>query len=195
MKNYEAYCLDTETTSLNDPSNVIELSIISMRTDEQKTWFIAPINTNNIELGALKVNGHKLEDLKLETKYGKDTYKDPQKVIIEVENWLAEDNMPTANRIIIAQNAQFDFNKLKLMWQYLGASDSFPFGRRILDTMQNAFMMDLIEDKESEGYSLSNLIKKYGIKNDKAHSAAADARATKLLFESQIADMKKRLIK
>lgn len=41
-------------------------------------------------------------------------------------------------------------------------------------------------NKMSEGYSLANLVKKYGVKNDKAHTAEADVKATKEVFEKQV---------
>ena len=44
-----------------------------------------------------------------------------------------------------------------------------------------------------EGYSLNNLIKKYGVKNDKAHTAAADVKATKEVLMKQIEAFKKAL--
>jgi len=194
MSKYELYAIDVETTNL-DPNigDIIELSIIRMSTDEQRTYFIRPLNIAGIDVGALKVNGHKMEDLKMETKFGRETYQEPSKVIIEVENWLSEDDKPASGRICVGQNVQFDHSFMKSMWKKLNASDSFPFGRRLLDTMQNAFILDLIEGKEEESYSLGNLIKKYGIKNIKAHSASADTRATKQLFEAQIKDLKNRM--
>ena len=59
MKNYEVYCLDTESTGLDSIKNVvIELSIYKLSNDEQKTWFIKPINSNNIDIAALRINKH-----------------------------------------------------------------------------------------------------------------------------------------
>ena len=46
---------------------------------------------------------------------------------------------------------------------------------------------------EISGYSLKALCKKYGVHNDKAHSAAADTKATKEVFDKQMAFLKEKL--
>ena len=192
---YVIYLTDTETTGLSPLYNdIIELSFYRLTDDVQKTWFIKPINMSTIDNGALRVNGHKLEDLKLETKYGRETYKDPAKTIIEIENWIAEDGVPTENRIICGHNVHFDKNMLEQLWIKCDSGDSYPLSkRRTLDTMQIEFFLDLCKGSMAEGYSLANLTKKYGVKNEKAHSAAADTKATKEVFEKQISFFKKAL--
>jgi len=187
-------CLDCECTGLNFVDNdVIEVSMIRLSDDCQKTWCIAPINKENIHPDALRINGHKLEDLLHQTKYGADTYKDPKKVIVEIENWLMEDNMSAETRWIVGQNVQFDKNMLEQLWIKCGAQDSFPFGRRMIDTMQFEVFMDLAAGSTRDSYSLNSIIKKYGIKNEKAHSAASDTKATKEVFCKQLDVMKKLL--
>ena|ERR1035437_2671697 len=190
---YSLIVVDTETSGLLDIHDIIELSLIRLSDGEQKTWFVKPINLENIDPGALRVNKHKLEDLLGQTKYGRDTYQDPNKVIIEVENFLSDDGVPTSNRVMVAQNVSFDMGMMQRLWEKCNSKDSFPFGRRVLDTMQIAFMMDYVEGNLSDSYSLSNLIKKYGIKNNKAHSAESDTLATKELFIEQVKDLKKKM--
>jgi len=75
---------------------------------------------------------------------------------------------------------------MQKMWKKCGAEDSFPFGRRMLDTMQFEVFLDLAQETRRDSYSLGSIIKKYGIKNDRAHSAAADTKATKELFIKQL---------
>lgn len=188
---YVVYVADVETTGLDSRLNdVIEMSLYRMSDGQQKTWCLKPINTNNIDAAALRINGHKLEDLLHQTKYGRETYREPTSVIIEVENWMAEDGMPTENRVLVGQNINFDKDMFEQLWIKCNSKDSLPFGRRIMDTMQLAFAMDYARGAFSEGYSLSNLIKKYGIKNDKAHTAEADVKATKELFLAQMNELK-----
>jgi DNA polymerase III alpha subunit (gram-positive type) len=195
MKSYVLYVCDTETTGLDSVKNdVIELSLCRLSDNVQKTWHIKPTNFNNIEADALRINGHKKEDITHQTKYGRETYKDASNVIIEIENWLFEDNMPVSNRIIVGQNAAFDKEMLIQLWTKCNSKDTFPFGRRILDTMQIEFFLDWCKDSLAEGYSLNNLVKKYGIKNEKAHTAAADVKATKEVFEKQVEYFKKVLM-
>ena len=184
---YVFYFVDTETTGLDSRINdVIELSALRMTDGVQKTWTMKPTNLETIDIGALRVNGHKMEDLRGETKYGRDTYPDPSKIIIDVENWIMEDGVPTEQRVLIGQNVSFDREFLTQLWTKCNSKDSFPFGRRYLDTMIIEMFLNLCQGKMAEGYSLSNLVKKYGLKNEKAHSAAADTKVTKEVFEKQI---------
>lgn len=190
---YVIYMSDTETTGLDSRKNdIIELSFYRLNDNVQKTWFIKPLNMETIDLGALRVNGHKLEDLRLETKYGRDTYSDPSKTIIEIENWIAEDGVPTENRILCGHNVHFDKTMLEQLWIKCESEDSYPLSkRRTLDTMQIEFFLDWCQGSMAMGYSLANLTKKYGVKNEKAHSAAADTKATKEVFEKQVEFFKK----
>lgn len=191
---YVIYVADTETTGL-DPflNDVIEFSMYRLSDNVQKTWHLKPVNTGNIDAGALRINGHKLEDLLWQTKYGKDTYKEPTSTIIEIENWIMEDGVPAENRILCGQNIAFDYFMLKQLWKKCSSEDTFPFGRRTIDTMSLEFFMDLCSEKMAEGYSLRNLTKKYGITNSKAHTAEADTLATKEVLEKQIDFFRKAL--
>lgn len=185
--NYEIYICDTETTGLNVVDHSpIEISIIRLSTNEQKTWNLKAINYDKIDLGALKINGHKLEDITHKTEFGIKTYLQPEKTIIEIENWLAEDNLTSGERVLCGQNIAFDKYMLEFLWRKLNSYDSFPFGRRTLDTFQIEFLYDYVNNSFSENYSLAALTKKYGLKNAKAHSAEADTKVTKELFEHQI---------
>ena len=105
---YTLYVCDTETTGLSNLNDIIELSLIRLGDDIQKTWKIKPINPEYIDHGALKINGHKFEDITHQTKFGKDTYLDASKVIIEIENWLMEDDNTIDSKILIAHNLYFD---------------------------------------------------------------------------------------
>jgi|SRR5271166_5994962 len=190
---YELYVLDCETTGLNSIKNdPIEISIYRLSNDEQRTWCLKPINFEHISEDALRVNKHKLEDLKGITKFGAEKYKDPKKVIVEIENWLMEDMLSSAERLMVGQNVGFDKGMLKELWNKCGSPDTFPFNEKYtMDTMQIAYFNDYCKDEFSEGYSLFALTKKHGIKNEAAHTAAADVRATVALFRKQVAETKK----
>jgi DNA polymerase III alpha subunit (gram-positive type) len=189
--NFEIYVTDVETTGLDSRNHdVIELSILRLSTGEQKTWTIKPTNLDTIDPGALRINGHKMEDLRWETKFGRDTYREAGQALVEVENWLGEDGLPSEKRVLCGQNVSFDRDFLQQLWIKANSKDSFPFGRRYVDTMQIEFVMDWIQGTMAEGYSLSNLVKKYGVKNERAHSAAADVKATTEVFQRQVADLR-----
>jgi DNA polymerase III epsilon subunit-like protein len=191
---YVIYVVDVETTGLDDRKNdIIELSLYRLTDDIQKTWCIKPINPEAIDPDSLRINGHKLEDLLHQTKEGRERYLDPSKVMIEIENWVMEDEVPNTQRVLAGQNVGFDRGFLEQHWIKLQAKDSFPFGRRFIDTMQIQFFMDLCSGQMMEGYSLNNLVKKYGLKNEKAHTAAADTKVTKEVLMKQVEFFKSKL--
>lgn len=188
---YVIYVADTETTGLDSRLyDVIELSLYRLNDGVQKTWCIKPTNPANFEPAALRINGHKIEDLRHETKVGRDRYLDPTQVIIDIENWINEDGVPTENRIMSGQNVAFDHERLLQLWIKCQSGDSFPFGRRTMDTMGIELFLDYCKGTMAEGYSLANLVKKYGVTNTKAHTAEADTKATKEVFEKQVAFFK-----
>src|SRR5579864_7333521 len=128
---YEVYVTDVETTGLDSRTNdVIELSILRLSTGEQRTWLIKPTNIETIDPAALRVNGHKIDDLRWETKLGRETYRDANQVLVEAENWLADDGLPSENRVLCGQNIAFDRDMLQQLWIKCNSKDSFPFGRR-----------------------------------------------------------------
>lgn len=186
---FELYFADTETTGLDPIKNdIVELSIYRLSDDTQRTWCMKPKNYESISLDALRVNNHKLEDLKHTTKFGQETYMEPCKVIPLIENWLLEDGVSSEDRILVGQNPIFDLNFMQKLWENEGSKETFPFGSRpfVIDTRQVALFLDLVEGTRHDYYNLGSLIKKYGIKNTKAHTAAADTLATKELFMSQL---------
>jgi len=192
MNNYVIYVADTETTGLDDRVyDIIELSLYRLSDETQKTWFLKPTNVDHIDDGALRINGHKKEDLLHQTKYGRDTYLDSSKVIVDIENWMMEDGVPHTNRILVGHNVSFDRSFMEQLWIKCQSKDSFPFGRRFLDTMTVELFLDFCKGEMAEGYSLNNLTKKYGVKNEKAHSAAADTKATRETFGKQVDYFKK----
>lgn len=188
--NYSFYVADIETTGLDSHAHdVIELSLYRLGAtgeEAQKTWCFKPLTPDTIDLEALRINGHKLDDLLHKTREGRERYLDPSSSIVDVENWLADDGFPAEKRFLIGQNVGFDKDRLEQLWIKCNAKGSFPFGRRIMDTMQIELFFDFCKGQFAEGYSLKNLGKKYGVKNEKAHSAAADTKATKEVFEKQV---------
>lgn len=184
---YVIYVADCETTGLDSRlHDIIELSLLRLNDGEQKTWCIKPSSPENIDLGALRVNGHKLEELRHENKIGRDKYPPADQVLVEIENWIATDGLPAEQRILVGQNISFDRERFEQLWTKNNARDTFPFGRKLMDTMQIEIFLDWCIGMMAEGYSLSNLVKKYGVKNEKAHTAEADVKATKEVFEKQV---------
>lgn len=194
---FELYLVDTETTGLDYMKNEpVEISIYKLSDDTQKTWCLKPINMDSIHPDALRVNGLKLEDLKGMTQEGRDKYKPAAKILVEIENWLMEDCVTSDDRLLVGQNIGFDKEMLLRLWEKCDTLGTFPFNKKYeFDTMQIELFLDFCKGEPPMGYSLNKLVKKYGIKNEKAHSAAEDVKATVAVFRKQIENFKKIIAK
>jgi DNA polymerase III epsilon subunit-like protein len=197
--NFSFYVVDIETTGLDSHKHdVIEVSIHRLGAEDevaQRTWCLKPLTPDTIDPVSLRINGHKAEDMTHRTKEGRERYLEPSQVIIDIENWLAEDGLPAEKRFLIGQNVAFDRERLEQLWIKLNSKDSFPFGRRYMDTMVVELFLDYCKGEFADFYNLGTLIKKYGVTNTKAHTAAADTLATKQVFEKQVEFFKKILSK
>jgi len=188
MKKFELYICDVESTGLLKDNDIIELSLYRLSNDEQKTWCIKPIKTDNIQPDALRVNKHILDDLLHKTKIGKEKYIEANLVIVEIENWLAEDFQASEDRILVGHNVLgFDKDMLIELWKKCNSIETFPFNKRYaIDTMQTQIFLEAIGKSEgSEYYNLMGLVEKYAIKKERAHAADSDVRMTKDLFLRQ----------
>lgn len=203
-ENYIIYVSDTETTGLDkDLNEIIELSMIRLYLDgkkeqEQKTWLMKALKPETIQEEALKINGHKREDILGLTAYGKENYIHPVELLPQIENWIAEDDVTSADRVLGGQNIGFDFDIMESTWKRHNAFDTFPFlaghKRQTVDTKQLALFIDIIAGKRRKFYNLGSLVKAYGVKKEKAHRAAADTRMTAELLLKQIDPFKKIVI-
>lgn len=187
------YVLDTETTGLALHNSVVEISIIRYADKSQKTWFIrADEDPSTIQEEALRVNGHKYEDILWKTAYGKEAYIEPKQAIVEIENWLMEDGIPSDKRIITGQNVSgFDKDRILNMWKKYDQEETFPFNKRLtMDTLQIELFLSFCFEDYNEKYSLSNLVEKYKVKKLKAHRAADDSIMTLNVFDKQVERLK-----
>lgn len=193
---FQVYICDTETTGLDYLQHeIIELSMLHLNSDRQKTWCLRAEKPEVAEPDALRINGHRIDDISHKTADGRARYKAASEVLVEVENWMMEDMSPPEERILVGQNVSFDEQFLRALWLRLGSKETYPFGARpfLLDTRQIELMINLVEGKRDEYYNLGSLVKKYGIKNSKAHTAAADTLATKNLLQAQLGYIKERI--
>lgn len=188
--NLVLYVIDAETSGLSAQKGceIIELSIYRLSDHTQKTWCLRPTNFDAIEPEALRINNHKFDDLRHLTKFGAETYLDPAKVIVDIENWMAQDLVSSGERVLCGQNIQFDLTFMEKLWADNNATETFPFGKRplLLDTKQIALFLDVATGEKSEFYNLSSLVNKYGVKKEKAHRADSDTRVTKNVLLKQL---------
>lgn len=182
------YVLDAETTGTDERiHDVIELSLYRMTDNAQKTFYIQPTNWDSIQEDALRVNGHKLEDLKRGFRINEDgsktVYNRPDNALVEIEQFLMEDLVTAAERALVGHNVTFDIRFIKELWRRSGQEDTYPFGRMFMDTMQIAFFIDYVKGATRDGgYHLNGVVKAYEVKKEKAHRADADVRMTKDVF-------------
>lgn len=191
MTEYLLYGTDCETTGLAANCNPIEISLYRLSTDECKTWCLKPINIDAIQPEALRVNGHKREDILGLTKEGRERYRKPENVLVEIENWLMDDGMPADQRLLLGHNVNFDKEMLISLWNRCNSYETFPFSPKYgIDTMQIEFFFDYVSNKFGEGYSLRNLAHRYKIRQDKAHTAEDDTKVMVSIFQQQVNTLK-----
>lgn len=189
------YVCDTETTGLNYLKNdIIELALHRINDDVGKAWHLKAVNVEYIDQPALRVNGHKLEDILHKTADGKEKYQDPIKVLADIENFMMEDGVSSEERILVGQNIQFDLKFLQQLWERNNMKETFPFGPRpyTQDTMQIAMFLDVALGETSQYYNLGSLVEKYGVKKLKSHRALLDCTMTKDVYLKQLEKIKRK---
>lgn len=185
---YILYVMDTETTGLDPVANdVIEISMIRFymsdpEKTEQKSWLLKPLDPATIDDKALKVNGHKKEDILHFTKFGRENYSEPEQVVAEIEQWIMDDDQSIIDRVAGGQNILFDIRFLKELWRKVGCESTFPFSvdndNRLFDTKMFALAIDLCTGRRRRFYNLSSLVEAFGAKKLRAHRADADTTMT-----------------
>lgn len=186
---FQIYVADTETTGLDHSKHeIIELSMYHVNLDRQRTWYIKPMHPELAQADALRINGHKLEDISHKTAEGREKYQEPSKAIVDIENWMLEDMASPEEKILSGQNITFDETFFKSLWSKHNGMETYPFGNRpfLLDTRQVELFINLIEGKRLDYYNLGSLVEKYGVKKLKAHSAEQDTIMTKDVLLKQL---------
>lgn len=208
--NYIIYVSDTETTGLDPNINeVIEVSFLRIylnfsddgslkTTEDQKTWRIKAYNPSSIQDDALKINGHKREDILHQSKFGQENYLEAKDVISQIELWMLDDCHSALDRIFAGQNPMFDIGFLQKLWKDHSSIESFPFavqnGNRVLDTKQLAILTDVCLSQRREKYNLTSLAKDFGITRRKAHRAEDDTKMTAELLIKFISAMRPSIV-
>lgn len=187
------YVTDVETTGTDERVHeIIEISLLRMNDGLQKTFLMQPTNFDVIEEAALRVNGHKLEDLKRgfavdPTTNEKRVYGKREEVLVEIEQFLLDDCVTSPERVLVGHNVQFDIRFIQALWEVCGQKETYPFGRMYIDTMQVAVFLDFASDHDRQGgYHLNGLVKDLEVKKEKAHRADADVRMCRDVLLKQV---------
>lgn len=163
--------VDTETSGL-DPKHHSILSVCLGNKDiGYKTFHIRPDPDMIIDPKAMEVNNIDLGGL----------WEDQSIAFLEyLQEMVAEHGQLEP----IGHNYMFDIGFIQ---QVLGRRgyEKF-FSRRYLDTMIIAKFLSEVGMVKSESYSLAHLCESFEIKNEEAHTAEGDVKATEKLYEALI---------
>ncbi len=176
MKKNNLVFLDLETTGL-DPNRheILEIGILlaqpvfrpsGLDYETVLEWEtkVKPEHLETAEPEALRINGYREAD------------------------WLFAVSLPaaletlmkkSAGAVMVAQNVSFDWSFLAAALGRTGVKNTLHYHR--LDLVSMAFVR-LLRDARVERFNLAALAERFGIKNEKAHTALADVRATYRIF-------------
>lgn len=175
MRNTSLAFIDTETTGLDNKRNeMIELAVIltkinyennqsSLVTLEEKDWKIKPFKIETADLRALKINGYNEADWLFAP---------------DLKSVMEDFARMTSGYILVAHNLIFDWGFLNEAFLKTDIKDNSSHIK--LDTLSIAYTK--LFDKNISGLSLKALAEYYGLKNERAHTALADAKVTKSIF-------------
>lgn len=174
MKGKKLAFIDIETTG-TDPlkHEVIEIGCLLAKQLDDGTYVmleefemkVKPEHIETAEQEALRINGYD---------EGNWMFAHTQKEALTVISQKCE------GCVMVAQNVSFDYSFLAVAFSTYGVKDPFFYAK--LDTIPMAYLR-FRKDPEMTNFTLRTLCEKYGIKNDKAHTALADIRATFEIFK------------
>lgn len=174
MREKKLAFIDLETTGFSPLDHeIIEIGCLIAKLDENGQYVelesfevkVKPEHIETAEQEALRINGY------------------------DEANWMFAHTQKEAltmlaqkcdGCVMVAQNIPFDYSFLINGFFRHGIKDPFFFAK--LDTISLAYLR-FRKDPDMKSFSLRSLCEKYGIKNDKAHTALADIRATFEVFK------------
>ena len=170
MKKHNFAFIDIETTGLDlINQEIIEVGCVittpELETIEEFELKIKPENIENADPVALKINHY---DPSMWTEAI--TLKEAMQIIGE----------KTKDCIMVGQNVAFDSGFLEYAFSKIGVKNTMHYHK--LDTISIAWAK-LHNNTDIKHFSLRELCKYFGIKNENAHTGLGDARATYLLYK------------
>lgn len=170
MKKHNLAFIDIETTGLSlGRHEIIEIGCVistpEFKKIEEFEIKIKPEHIGNADPVALKVNHYNEKD-----------WKDA----ISLKEALSFFLDKVKDCIMVGHNVSFDVSFLEYSFDKMGLVDTLHYHR--LDTVSIAWAK-LHKEPDLEHFSLRELGERFDIKNEKAHSALPDARATFMLYK------------
>lgn len=178
MKKHNLAFIDVETTGF-DPSKheMIEIGGIlakqvpgssggpKLEQVDEFEFKIKPENLENADPGSLRVNG----------------YNDAEWLFAaDLSSVMQSVSDKTADAIMVAQNITFDWSFLQAGFAKTGIPNKMHYHK--LDLIPMVFAK-FYHSEEPKRYNLGYLAEFFGVKNAKAHTALADARATFEIYQ------------
>jgi DNA polymerase III epsilon subunit family exonuclease len=183
MKTHNLAFIDVETTGLDpDVHEIIDLGVVLARQVPQEgkgpalevldefEYKIIPERIFNADPESLKINGYAPE---------KWAGAKPLKEVME------DFAKRTQGASFVAHNMAFDLEFIKRAFERAGVKNLMHYHK--IDTISLAFAK-LYHDPKVEKFSLRFLCEYYGIKNENAHTALSDARATFELYKKLVSE-------
>jgi DNA polymerase III epsilon subunit family exonuclease len=173
MRKHNLAFIDAEMTGLNILEHeIIELGAIittpELEVIEEFEIKIKPKNILNADKISLKVSNYNPDDWEN---------------AVDLKEALETFALKTRDSIMIGHNVAFDSAFLQVGFEKTGVKNMMHYHK--LDTVSLAWAK-YHNDTEVDHFSLRELCAKFGIKNEKAHTALSDARATYELYKKLI---------
>ena len=170
MKEHNLAFIDIETTGFDVTMHeIVEIGVVlttsQLKLIEKIEFKIKPEHIENADPVALKVNHYNPLD-----------WADA----LSLKNSMEIISEKTTDCIMVGQNVSFDSGFLEYSFAKLKLKNNMHYHK--LDTVSIAWAK-LHENKNIMRFSLRELCKHFGIKNERAHSALSDAYATYLLYK------------
>jgi DNA polymerase-3 subunit epsilon len=170
MRKHNFAFIDIEATGLNlREHEIIEIGCVlttpALEVIEEFEIKIKPENIERADPVALKVNQYNEEEWKSAVSL-------PEAMKIFAEK--------VKDCIMVGHNVAFDAGFIESSFNKIGMDNTLHYHR--LDTISIAWAK-MHRDPEMERFSLRELCLKFGIQNERAHTALSDARATYELYK------------
>lgn len=174
MKGKRLAFVDLETTGTNSfKHEIVEIGCLIAKQNEKGEWImteefefkVKPEHIETAEQEALRVNGYNEADWMFAH---------------SLQEALTVLSQKCEGCVMVAQNVSFDYSFLSYAFGQKGVKDPFYYAK--LDTIPLAYMR-FRKDETMNNFTLRELCERLGIKNEKAHTALADVRATFEVFK------------
>lgn len=170
MRKHDFAFIDIETTGLNlEKNEIIEIGCVladsELKVIEEFELKIKPEHIESADPVALKVNHYNEKD-----------WKDS----LELNDAMKIFSEKVKNCIMVGHNVAFDAGFLEYSFNKTEMINTMHYHK--LDTVSIAWAK-LHREPDLEHFSLRELCERFDIKNEKAHSALPDARATYELYK------------